>query len=92
MRDEIKLRGRSMEEVRAYNGLSLAEKWGSTQGTPSQGYTYREQGMRWVWQSVNKADWRRKGSLGRRTWLATADQFLLKKFTLWCFVPTKTNG
>lgn len=81
-----------MEEVRAYNGPSLAEKWGSTQGIP-QGYTYREQRMRWVWQSGNdRADWRRKGNLGRRTWLATEDQFLLKNFTLCCFVPRKTNG
>lgn len=38
MRDEIKLRGRSMEEVRAYNGPSLAEKWDHRN---PQGYTYR---------------------------------------------------
>lgn len=38
------------------------------------------------------ADWKRKGGLGRRTWLGTADQFLLKRFTLWCHVSRKTNG
>lgn len=87
MRDEIKLRGRSM-------GRSQGLQWpftgrsGDPHREPPRIYIQRAR-IEWVWQSVNnKADWE-KGNLGRRTWLATADQFLLKKFTLWCFVPRR---